>query len=144
MVFSILSALAIRGIVSANDMNGQKLLNVGIVSLNLEYTINTGINFGLAGDEASSRQIKLAALAVVICMAIAIWGTQSAARWAPVIAGLFAGGGLANAIERILYNGVFDYLNVSFIFYENPYSFNLADTYIFVAALLFILRPSSN
>ncbi len=144
LVFSILSALTIRGFLSASDLNGQKLINVGIVSLNLEYTVNTGINFGLAGNESSSRQIKLAALALVICMAIAFWGARSSARWAPVIAGLFAGGGLANALERIWYNGVFDYLNISFIFYENPYSFNFADIYIFIAVLLFILRPSSN
>ena len=144
LVFSILSALAIRGILSTSELNGQKLLNVGIASLNLEYTVNTGINFGFASDEASSQQIKLAAFAVVICIAIVLWGLLSKSRWAPMIAGLFAGGGLANALERILYDGVFDYLNISFIFYKNPYSFNLADIYIFVAALLFILRPSSN
>ena len=143
MIFSIFSALVVRGILSASDLNGQKLLDIGIVSLNFEYTVNTGINFGLAGDESSSRQIKLASLAVVICIAITFWGIRSEARWSPVIAGLLAGGGLANAFERILYDGVFDYLNVSFISYENPYSFNLADIYIFVAALLFIFRPSS-
>ena len=144
LVFSILSALVMRGMLSASDLNGQTILPLGIASLNLEYTVNTGINFGLAGDESSSRQLNLAAFAVLICMAIVFWGIQSRGRWAPVIAGLFAGGGLGNALERIFYNGVFDYLNISFIFYENPYSFNLADVYIFVAALLFILRPSSN
>ncbi|MDB3948892.1 signal peptidase II [Paracoccaceae bacterium] len=144
LTFSIFSALVIRGILSASDLNGQNFLGIGIVSLNLEYTVNTGINFGLAGDESSSRQIKLAALAIVICIAIIIWGIRSPARWTPVIAGLFAGGGFANALERILYDGVFDYLNISFIFYKNPYSFNLADIYIFVAALLFIFRPSSD
>ena len=144
LVFSILSALAIRGILLTSELDGQKLLNVGIASLNLEYTVNKGINFGLASDESSSQQIKLAAFAVIICIAILFWGARSASRWGPIIAGLFAGGGLGNAIERILYDGVFDYLNISFIFYENPYSFNLADFYIFVAALLFIFPPSPN
>ena len=144
LIFSIFSAVVIRDILSANDLNGQKILDLGVVFLNLEYTVNTGINFGLVGDGSSSRQTKLATLAIVICIAIAVWGIRSAARWATVIAGLFAGGGFANALERIFYNGVFDYLNISFIFYENPYSFNLADIYIFVAALLFIFRPSSD
>jgi len=144
LIFSIFSALIIRGILSASDLNGQQLLNIGLASLNLEYTVNTGINFGLASNESNSRQTKLAALAIVICIAITVWGARSAARWTPVIAGLFAGGGFANALERILYHGVFDYLNISFIFYKNPYSFNLADIYIFVGALLFIFRPSSD
>ena len=144
LIFSIFSALVIRDILSASDLNGQNLLDFGILSLNLEYTVNTGINFGLVGDESSSRQTKLATLAILICIAIAAWGIRSAARWSTVISGLFAGGGFANALERIFYNGVFDYLNISFIFYENPYSFNLADIYIFVAALLFIFRPSSD
>ena len=144
LIFSIFSALVFRGILSTSDLNGQTLLDIGIVSLKLEYTVNTGINFGLAGDESSSRQITLAALAVLICITIIVWGVRSVARWTPVIAGLFAGGGFANALERILYDGVFDYLNISFIFYESPYSFNLADIYIFIAALLFIFRPSSS
>ena len=115
LIFSIFSALVIRGILSASDLNGQQLLNIGMGSLNLEYTVNTGINFGLASDASNSRQTKLAALAIVICIAITVWGARSAARWTPVIAGLFAGGGFANALERIFYNGVFDYLNISFL-----------------------------
>jgi len=138
-----MSALAVRGLLSASDMNGQTLLNLGLASLNLEYTINTGINFGLAGEASNSRQLQLAALAFVVCFAIIVWGVRSDARWSSTIAGLFAGGGLANALERILYGGVFDYLNVSFIFYNNPFSFNVADIYIFVGALTFRFKPSN-
>lgn len=137
-----MSALAVRSLLSASDMNGQTLLNLGLASLNLEYTINTGINFGLAGEASNSRQLQLAALAFAVCFAIIVWGVRSDARWNSTIAGLFAGGGLANALERILYGGVFDYLNVSFIFYDNPFSFNVADIYIFVGALMFIFKPS--
>jgi len=142
LIFSIMSALAVRGLLSASDMNGQTLLNLGLASLNLEYTINTGINFGLAGETSNARQLQLAALAFAVCFAIIVWGVRSDARWNSTIAGLFAGGGLANALERILYGGVFDYLNVSFIFYNNPFSFNVADIYIFVGALMFIFKPS--
>ena len=81
-------------------------------------------------------------LAFAVCFAIIVWSVRSAARWSSTIAGLFAGGGLANALERLLYGGVFDYLNVSFIFYDNPFSFNVADIYIFVGALMFIFKPS--
>jgi len=144
LVFSILSALAMRGMLSANNLNGQTLLPLGIASLNLEYTVNTGVNFGLASDASNLRQLQLAAFAFLICLAIIIWGMLSAARWAPLIAGLFAGGGLANALERLLFSGVFDYLNISLNFYQNPFSFNLADLYIFIGALLFVIKPSKD
>jgi signal peptidase II len=59
-----------------------------------------------------------------------------------MIAGsLFAGGGLANAYERVVFGGVFDYLNVGATFYRNPYSFNLADVYIFVGVIMLVFAP---
>ena len=143
LIASIISALAVRMLLTTTDLNGTTLLPLGIVSLNLEYTINTGINFGIAGEATSSRQFQLAGLAFAVCAVVILWGVRSRAKWAPTIAGLFAGGGLANAYERIAYGGVFDYLNVSFVFYENPYSFNLADIYIFIGALMYIFKPSS-
>jgi len=142
IAFSILSALALRGMLSASDLNGQTILPLGIASLNLEYTVNTGLNFGLASDASNSRQLQLAALALLVCLATIIWSVRSAVRWAPLIAGLFAGGGLANALERLIFGGVFDYLNISLNFYENPFSFNLADIYIFIGAWLFVFKPS--
>ena len=144
IAFSILSALALRGMLSASDLNGQTILPLGIASLNLEYTVNTGLNFGLASDASNSRQLQLAALALLVCLATIIWSVRSAVRWAPLIAGLFAGGGLANALERLIFGGVFDYLNISLNFYENPFSFNLADIYIFIGALLFVFKPSEH
>ena len=144
LAFSIGTALVLRVGLIAQDLNGSTILPLGIASLNLEYTINTGINFGLAGAATSSRQFLLASLALVISLAIIIWGARSDTKWATTIAGLFAGGGLANAFERVYYGGVFDYLNVSFIFYDNPFSFNLADIYIFLGLILFVIRPDES
>ena len=137
----ILSALYLRYFLLHNELNSIQLLNLLIISLNLEYTVNTGMNFGLAGEATNSRQFLLAALSVLICLGVLIWGVISTSKWAVIIASLLAGGGLANAYERVAYGGVFDYLNVSFTFVANPYSFNLADVYIFVGAVLFIFRP---
>lgn len=144
LAFSIGTALILRIGLIAQDLNGTTILPLGIASLNLEYTINTGINFGLAGAATSSRQFLLAGLALVLSLAIIIWGARSDTKWATTIAGFFAGGGLANAFERVYYGGVFDYLNVSFIFYDNPFSFNLADIYIFLGLILFVIRPDES
>ena len=58
-----------------------------------------------------------------------------------IAGGLFAGGGLADAYKRVVFEGVFDYRNVSTTFYQNQYSINLPDTYIFASVTLNIFAP---
>jgi len=141
LLFSIVSALALRQYLQVAQLDGTRLFTILIAALNLEYTVNTGINFGLASEATTSRQFLLAIVSLLVCAAAVLWGVISQSKWAPMIAGLLAGGGLANAYERIAFGGVFDYLNVSFAFFSNPFSFNLADIYIFIGAAMFIFRP---
>jgi signal peptidase II len=141
LLFSIGSALALRQYLQVAQLDGTRLFTMLIASLNLEYTVNTGINFGLASEATTSRQFLLAIISLLVCVAAILWGVISQSRWASMIAGLLAGGGVANAYERIAFGGVFDYLNVSFAFFSNPFSFNLADIYIFIGAVIFIFRP---
>jgi lipoprotein signal peptidase len=138
---SVASALFVRDFLTGADLNGITLLPLGIASLNLQYTINTGVNFGLAGEASTTRQLLLSGVALLICLAIAIWGMRSKQKWAVTAAGLFAGGGVANAYERIAFGGVFDYLNFSTGLFDNPFSFNLADIYIFLGLVLYLLAP---
>ena len=141
LLFSIVSALALRQYLQVAQLDGTRLFTILIASLNLEYTVNTGINFGLASEATTSRQFLLAIVSLLVCAAAVLWGVISQSKWASMIAGLLAGGGLANAYERIAFGGVFDYLNVSLAFFTNPFSFNLADIYIFIGAAMFIFRP---
>jgi lipoprotein signal peptidase len=138
---SVASALFLRDFLTGSDLNGVTLLPLGVASLNLQYTINTGVNFGLAGEATATRQLLLSGAALLICLAIIVWGLRSKMKWAAPAAGLFAGGGLANAYERLAFGGVFDYLNFSTSFFGNPFSFNLADIYIFLGLVLFLMAP---
>ena len=143
LLFSIVSALALRQYLQVAQLDGTRLFTILIASLNLEYTVNTGVNFGLASEGTTSRQFLLAIISLFVCVAAILWGAISSSKWADVISGLLAGGGLANAYERIAFGGVFDYLNVSLAFFTNPFSFNLADIYIFIGAVMFIFRPQN-
>ena len=143
LLFSIVSALVLRQYLQVAQLDGTRLFTILIASLNLEYTVNTGVNFGLASEATTSRQFFLAIISLLICIAAILLGAISSSKWAGVIAGLLAGGGLANAYERIAFGGVFDYLNVSLAFFTNPFSFNLADIYIFIGAVMFIFRPQT-
>ena len=138
---SVASALFVRDFLTGSDLNGAALLPLGVASLNLQYTINTGVNFGLAGEASTARQLLLSGAALLVCLAVIVWGMRTSQRWAALAAGLFAGGGLANAYERLAFGGVFDYLNFSTSFFDNPFSFNLADIYIFLGLVLFLLAP---
>ena len=143
LLLSIVSALALRQYLQVAQLDGTRLFTILIASLNLEYTVNTGVNFGLASEATTSRHFFLAIISLLVCIAAILWGAISSSKWAGVIAGLLAGGGLANAYERIAFGGVFDYLNVSLAFFTNPFSFNLADIYIFIGAVMFIFRPQT-
>jgi len=138
---SVASALFLRDFLTGSDLNGVTLLPLSVASLNLQYTINTGVNFGLAGEASTARQLLLSGAALLICLAVIVWGMRTTQKWAALAAGLFAGGGLANAYERLAFGGVFDYLNFSTSFFDNPFSFNLADIYIFLGLVLFLLAP---
>jgi len=136
-----ISALVLRDLLNSVDYNGVNLISLGIASFKIKYTINTGVNFGIAGDASFSRQLLLSVIAVIICLSIIVWGLRTKQKWSVATAGLFAGGGLANAYERISYGGVFDYINFSNVVFDNPFSFNLADIYIFFGLLCFLFAP---
>ena len=134
--------MTIKLVLSFSPLDGANLLDYGFVILKLKYTLNTGINFGLVGEATRSRQVLLAAIALIISVSIIIYSLQKNRSKNAVAAGLFAGGGIANAYERIAYGGVFDYLNLSLSTLHNPFAFNLADIFIFLGAILLIL-PSA-
>jgi lipoprotein signal peptidase len=140
---AIFSALAVRSQLQLNDLNGVQLISFMWLSIDLHYTINTCINFGIAGDEGGPRQLMFAGLALIISMGILIWSWRNGRLFTTIDGGLFSGGGLANAYERVAFGGVFDYLNVSATFYQNPYSLNLADFYIFWGSYYDRICPQS-
>jgi signal peptidase II len=105
---------------------------------NLVMGWNRGINFGLLHGTGPWLLIGVA-LAIVIW--VWIWGTRGEKR--PILriaAGLVIGGALGNVIDRLIYDGaVADFINMSCCGYANPYSFNLADVFIFAGAFGLIL-----
>ena len=49
---------------------------------------------------------------------------------------LILAGGLGNLIDRIYYGFVVDFIDISF----NPYIFNLADSYVTIGILIYVLK----
>lgn len=115
--------------------------------LNFRYGENRGINFGLFDDGSDVSRWLLIGLALIICIAIAVWVMRSVMRpIAQVSAGLLVGGALGNVIDRTLYGYVLDFLNNSCCGINNPFVYNVADIFIFAGAigLIFFTDDKSN
>ncbi|MEM5477310.1 signal peptidase II [Pacificibacter sp. AS14] len=101
---------------------------------------NTGINFGLFSQYAEMLRWGWIALAIVMSIWVLTWvRRENFGCIGNLSAGLLVGGALGNAIDRVLYGAVADFLNMSCCGFKNPYSFNVADIAIFAGAFGLIL-----
>lgn len=93
----------------------------------LTYVENRGVSFGLLAGGIVSR-VALTLLALVVAGFVLHWAGRLKRRWAAVGAGLIVGGALGNAIDRVAYGYVVDFLDFSALMF--PWQFNIADTAI--------------
>lgn len=104
--------------------------------LNWSYVENTGVSFGLFGGGAA--RWALSVFSVVVAAALAWWALRAERRMLIAAIGLVIGGAIGNAIDRIRFGYVVDFIDVSGIGFF-PWVFNVADSAITVGVLLLIL-----
>jgi len=108
--------------------------------LNLRMAWNRGVNFGLFAADGTAMRWGLVIVAVAISAAVLWWvWREPGGRWRKAAAGILVGGALGNALDRVLYGAVADYLNMSCCGLDNPYAFNIADIAVFAGALGMII-----
>lgn len=112
--------------------------------LDLVLTWNRGISYGLFQQDGALGQWALLAFKVVAVALLWLWLTRTTDRLAALSLGLIIGGALGNAIDRLAYGAVADFV----LFYVNTvdfkfswYVFNLADAAI-VAGVVGLLYDS--
>ena len=116
--------------------------------LDLVLTWNTGISYGLFPQEGPLGQWALLALKAIAAVLLWIWLARASSRLTAVALGLIIGGAIGNAIDRLAYGAVADFVllhvtTASFNF--KWYVFNIADAAIVggVVGLLYeTLAPS--
>ena len=108
---------------------------------------NYGINFGLFSSSDGFQRWILTGFAFVVSAGVAIWMLREPpGKLGHISAGLLIGGALGNALDRLLYGAVADFLNMSCCGIDNPYAFNVADIAIFAGAmgLAFFSSPKTS
>jgi signal peptidase II len=110
--------------------------------LDLVLVWNTGISYGWFQQSGPAGQWVLLAVKGIAVALLAIWLARAGSRLAALALGLIIGGAIGNAIDRLAYGAVVDFVffhvtTASWTF--NWYVFNLADAAIVagVAGLLY-------
>ena len=114
----------------------QKLfLNLNNQFINFYMAWNRGINFGLLEGDSVFQAYSLTAISIVISIVFFVWLRNASSFLVQILAALVIGGALGNAIDRLLYGAVADFINITCCGVRNPYSFNLADVFIFIGLI---------
>ncbi|MCL4119770.1 UNVERIFIED_CONTAM: hypothetical protein GTU68_021129 [Idotea baltica] len=119
------------------DLINLRAIDVLPPVLNFRMGWNEGINFGLMSG--LSARWFLVILALGISIAVLIWARQFTGWLAASLVGLIVGGALGNALDRVVHGAVADFLNMSCCGFYNPYSFNVADIWVFAGAIGLII-----
>jgi signal peptidase II len=123
------------------DLAGKGAIKVAPF-VDLVLTWNTGISYGWFAQEGPLGQGALLALKVVAVALLWIWLARASWRLSAVALGLIIGGAVGNAIDRLTYGAVADFVLLhagTATWRFNWYVFNLADVAIVVgvAGLLY-------
>lgn len=90
---------------------------------------NRGISYGLFQQHSELGRWLLAGLSVAAAVALTVWLTRTHKRLLALALGLIAGGAIGNAVDRVAYGAVFDFVHLHAGGYS-WYVFNLADAAI--------------
>ncbi len=97
--------------------------------LELIVVWNRGISYGLFQQDSEIGRWVLLAIMIAAAIGLSVWMAQATSRLLAAALGLIIGGALGNAIDRIAYGAVFDFVHFhvgSFSWYV----FNVADAAI--------------
>jgi signal peptidase II len=92
---------------------------------------NTGVSFGMLQTNTELVQWILAAFAVAVSVALAIWLTRTNSRVLSVALGLVIGGALGNAPDRIIWGAVADFIDFH-VGDWHWFVFNIADVAVVI------------
>jgi signal peptidase II len=129
-------AFAIDQLTKYGIVFGLNLIHLRVIDVAPPYLTfimgwNTGINFGLFGGSGGVGRWVLIGIAVAAAAYLTHLARKADGWFLPMSLGLIIGGALGNALDRAIFGAVMDFLNMSCCGIRNPYTFNIADIFIF-------------
>jgi signal peptidase II len=103
--------------------------------------VNHGALFGFLRNYTTGANLLFMAISLVAAVAIAVWGVQPGTRkdgWLCASLGLILAGTLGNLYDRVLFNGVRDFLHWN-LWFDWPV-FNVADCCLVVGAGMLLMQ----
>ena len=134
-VFLLLDQLSKWFVVFYFELKQKLYLNLNNQFINFYMAWNKGINFGLFEGDSVFQAYGLTAISIVISIVFLVWLRNASSFLIQILAALVIGGAIGNAIDRLLYGAVADFINITCCGFRNPYSFNLADVFIFIGLI---------
>jgi signal peptidase II len=130
-------------LIFAFDLGARGLVRLA-PGIDLVLTWNAGISYGLFPQGSAAGRWLLIAIAAAAVIVLTIWLTRAQTRLTAFALGLIIGGAIGNAIDRLAYGAVADFVllhltTASWRF--EWYVFNLADAAI-VAGVVGLLYES--
>jgi signal peptidase II len=130
-------------LIFAFDLGARGLVRLG-PGIDLALTWNAGISYGLFPQGSAAGRWLLIGIAAAAVIVLTIWLTRAQTRLTALALGLIIGGAIGNAIDRLAYGAVADFVllhltTASWRF--EWYVFNLADAAI-VAGVVGLLYES--
>ena len=108
--------------------------------LELMVVWNRGISYGLFQQETELGRWALLAVSIAAAIGLSLWMARATGRLLAGALGLIIGGAVGNAIDRVAYGAVFDFVHFH-IGSFSWYVFNLADAAI-VAGVIGLVYDS--
>ena len=119
-----------------NTMNILESITVIPNFFSITYVINDGAAFSIL----KGKQIFLILLAsIFLFFLIYSIKEEKLTKYKMIYYSFLIGGIFGNLVDRIIYNGVIDYLDFQIFIYDAPI-FNLADIFIFIGIVLILLE----
>lgn len=97
---------------------------------------NAGISYGLFPQGEAGRWV-LVAIKVVAALGFAVWLARTARKVEALALGLLIGGAIGNAVDRVVYGAVFDFVSLHAAGYH-WYVFNVADVAVVVGVIILL------
>ena len=112
--------------------------SAGAFGIELSLSMNYGVAFGFMRALGNHSQVPLFLLSSLIALLFTHFALQrQRAPLSALAASLIVGGALGNIFDRIVYNGVLDFID-AYAYNYHWYKFNIADVAITCGAILWL------